>query len=179
LSRQTLFWLALFLKRRGRQWVWTINHPVLADDIPTFAHHLSTSIDTLCRLSGAKTVDIVGHSMGGVVAGWSAKHLDPHHRIRRIVTLGTPWKGTRVHILGFGKQCHALAPDSPVIKAIAEPTTQVTSIWSPQDAIVLPSENTIIPGISSVEIPNVGHMGMLLHGGVFRAVFQALQTGEE
>jgi triacylglycerol lipase len=37
---------------------------------------------------------LVGHSIGGLDARWLASRLDPGRRIARVVTLGTPHRGT-------------------------------------------------------------------------------------
>ncbi|HEB80047.1 MAG TPA: alpha/beta fold hydrolase [Rhodospirillales bacterium] len=36
---------------------------------------------------------LVGHSMGGLDSRYAASHLDPDHRVRAVITLGTPHRG--------------------------------------------------------------------------------------
>lgn len=38
-------------------------------------------------------LQLVGHSMGGLVARWFAEVLDTEHHTRRVVTIGTPYSG--------------------------------------------------------------------------------------
>lgn len=57
--------------------------------------------DSACRVydllenevEGPRLIDLVGHSMGGLVATYLLKCLDQGRRIRRVVTLGTPHAG--------------------------------------------------------------------------------------
>ena len=36
--------------------------------------------------------------------------------VRNLVTMGTPWQGTKMHIFAIGRQSHALALDAPEIR---------------------------------------------------------------
>lgn len=39
---------------------------------------------------------LIGHSMGGLDARFVAAHLDPDHRVRAVITVATPHRGTQV-----------------------------------------------------------------------------------
>jgi len=43
--------------------------------------------------AGVRRCDVIGYSLGGLVAAYLAKCLDQGHCIRRVVTLGTPHHG--------------------------------------------------------------------------------------
>jgi len=51
--------------------------------------------------SSAREVDVVGHSLGGVVATYLLKRLDRGRRVRRVVTLGAPHMGAPLAWLGM------------------------------------------------------------------------------
>jgi triacylglycerol lipase len=44
---------------------------------------------------------VIGHSKGGLVASWWVKRLGGHERVRTVVTLGTPHRGTRMAWAGI------------------------------------------------------------------------------
>jgi pimeloyl-ACP methyl ester carboxylesterase len=59
------------------------------------ATHLNQYIDCVARFSPTGQVDIVAHSMGGILARRAILDRPPASRtIRRLVTIGTPWLGT-------------------------------------------------------------------------------------
>ena len=175
LTRMMLLPLAAYLRRRGR-WVWAINNPIHRDDIAAFAAHLGACVERLRRESGAEQVDVVGHSMGGVVAGWYINHLGGGAAVRRLVTLGTPWQGTRIHIFGVGRQCHALAPTSPTLEALQPVACDTWALWSRVDIIVLPAEHAAPHWAHCVELDGVGHLEMPMNTAVMRRVRDALDA---
>ena len=82
----------------------------------------------MLRTSGAQQVDLVGHSMGGLVAAFYVNALGGHTRVRRLVTLGAPWKGTATWVFGGRREARDMAPDSDVVKAVQELKTPTTAI---------------------------------------------------
>ncbi|HEY6005189.1 MAG TPA: alpha/beta fold hydrolase [Anaeromyxobacter sp.] len=46
------------------------------------------------RHPGMAPLTVIGHSKGGLIAAWWVKRLDGHRRVRTVVTLGTPHRGT-------------------------------------------------------------------------------------
>jgi pimeloyl-ACP methyl ester carboxylesterase len=63
-------------------------------DYQALAPRLGAFLDELCHRSGTEAVDVVGHSLGGLVARYLIEQGDGR-RIRRLVTLGAPWYGRR------------------------------------------------------------------------------------
>lgn len=45
---------------------------------------------------GARAFVLFGHSMGGLDARYLAAHLDPDHRVKAVITVGTPHRGSPV-----------------------------------------------------------------------------------
>lgn len=85
---------------RGLRPVWQVllacGLPVVAATAPRtggVAARAERIAARLARLPQRRLV-LVGHSMGGLDARWLASRLDPERRIARVVTLGTPHRGT-------------------------------------------------------------------------------------
>jgi pimeloyl-ACP methyl ester carboxylesterase len=87
----------------------------------------NTSIDELGeRLAGliqdryaGRPVDLVGHSMGGLIAQAALAHLPPA-AVRRIVMLGTPFAGLPSAVGCGATQCLELVPGSDYLARAAE-----------------------------------------------------------
>ncbi len=180
LSRIIMLPLAAYLRRRQRRWVWAINNPVWRDDIPAFAAALSEAVDAMRRLSGADRIDIVGHSMGGLVAAWYITQQGGAEKTHRLVTLGTPWRGTHMHIFGLGRQCRSMAPTSPLLAQLQSMPVPTVTLWSDRDAVILPNISATTPGAQAVLLAGQGHTSMPLGLVGMRAVEAALtERGEE
>lgn len=173
LTRVMMWPLATYLRYRGR-WVWAISNPIFEDDLPTFAAHARDAADELRRQSGAEQIDIIGHSMGGLVAAWYIQHLGGSPHVRRLVTLGTPWNGTMMAIFGIGRQSRSLRPGSVVVEALDGFEHDTVAIWSAEDCIVLPTSSATPPHARAVEVANVGHLDLLQNASVMHAVRDAL-----
>jgi pimeloyl-ACP methyl ester carboxylesterase len=63
-------------------------------DYQGLASRLGAFLDDLCRRTATDAVDVVGHSLGGLVARYLIEQGDGR-RMRRLVTLGSPWYGPR------------------------------------------------------------------------------------
>ena len=176
-NRACFSFLQIYLRRRGWPWVASINHRPFSRPIPYYAERLGLYVDDVLRASGAQQVDLVGHSMGGLVAAFYVNALGGHTRVRRLVTLGAPWKGTATWVFGGRREARDMAPNSDVVKAAAELKTPTTAIWSRSDAMVFPAERAKPDGGDAIELANLGHNEMLFSARVFRLVADVLGGG--
>jgi triacylglycerol lipase len=93
------------------------------ESIETLAGCAAEQIDRIAGASRFRGVDVVGHSMGGLVASYLVKHLDRGAHIRRVVTLGTPHRGTALALSGarwFGDHAPAIAQMIPGCAFLAD-----------------------------------------------------------
>lgn len=178
MNRASMAPLAAYLRARGWRWVHAVNHGPQRNPIAAHARRLGTTIADLKAHTGAGQVDVVAHSMGGLVAAYYAARMNGASDIRHIVTLGTPWRGTRLAHLGWKAEARDLEPNSEVVADVAEICEQVpvTSIWTPGDQIVIPATHSVLPGARMVELPLMGHLDMLFDGRVFTEVRDALKA---
>lgn len=174
MNRTTMWPLTWYLRSTGWRWAHAVNHGPWGNPIAGHARHLADRIAELKRVTGAARVDIVAHSMGGLIAGWYINRMDGASDVRRLVTIGTPWQGTWLAYLGQRSEARDLEPESAVIADVAQLPVPLTSIWTPTDQIVVPARSSAIPGATSVEIPLAGHLDLLVDGRVFEAVRDAL-----
>jgi len=172
LNRLSTFFLAFYLRRKGHPWVWCINHPIYKDDLLAFAKELDRKIQWYTHYTQQDKVHIIAHSMGGIVSMLShQKHQSP---IASLTTLGTPWKGTKMHMLGLGKHVRQLAPGHPIIQKMSLPPFPHLAITADLDWILLPSENAILKNMQNTQIKNIGHFGLLISHNCFQKTHQFL-----
>lgn len=77
-----------FLKKRNINVV-AIGYDYRAD-LKTQAEQVSTQIEEMLRETGAPTINLVGISLGGVVARYYIEGLGKRSRVRKLVTVFTP-----------------------------------------------------------------------------------------
>lgn len=127
-------------------------------------------LDTAARAAlagGAKSVDVVGYSAGGVVARLWARDHGGAARARRIVTLGSPHHGTDLAevagLLAPGTcplACQQLVPGSDLMSALNSgdetPTgPEWVSIWTSQDHVVSPPDSAHLAGARNVVVQRI------------------------
>lgn len=133
-------------------------------------------------------IDLVGHSMGGLIALYYVKKLGGHRLINRVVALGTPFNGTWVSLLAmvpFGAVSRGLwqmLPKSEFLKELRlhpeqAHQTRMTSISAKYDAIC-PPKSCRLAGADNLTIP-VGHGGLLIDPRVFEVVRDSLSPKHE
>jgi pimeloyl-ACP methyl ester carboxylesterase len=111
---------------------------------------LGQEIAALCRATGSRQVDVVGHSFGGLVARYLVE-MENGGPVRRLITLGSPYFSNR------------LAP-------------QELAIFGAHDPLVMPPDPAHGPRGRVLLVLRCGHLGLLYHPAVLRAVFTFLSA---
>ena len=138
--------LRTFLAHRGVRNFASLSY-VPRVDYQRVASPLARLIETVCRDAQTPFVDVVGHSLGGLVA----RHLvevENETRVRRLVTLGAPYYGERR-------------------------PPQELAIFAADDALVPPPPDT---RSRVLVVEDCGHLNLLRHPPVLRAVARYLCT---
>ncbi|MFE7120616.1 esterase/lipase family protein [Streptomyces sp. NPDC057654] len=186
-NRSVFVLLRRYLRQHGWPQVESLNYSPLTCDIRAAAELLGRHVEELCARTGCGRVDVVGHSLGGLIARYYAQRLGGDARIRTLVTLGTPHGGTRaVPLLSAHPLVRQMRPDSPVITELTLPAkgcrTRFVSFWSDLDQLMIPVETARLdhPDLHcrSVRVSGVGHLALPVHCGVAAGIRQALVAEE-
>jgi pimeloyl-ACP methyl ester carboxylesterase len=189
-NRSVFLLLRRSLAQHGRQQVESLNYSPLTCDIRVAAELLGRHIEEVCERTGSSRVDIVGHSLGGLIARYYAQRLGGDARVRTLVTLGTPHAGTRVAPLANAHPIvRQMRPGSPVVEELARPApgcrTRFVAFWSDLDHIMDPLESACIEHhdliAQNVRVGGVGHLALPVHPAVatgIREVLDAAHPGE-
>ena len=152
-------------------WAVTLEPPLAGID--ALAARLADHIEEICRRSGAQQVVVVGHSMGGLVARACLRDPAARGRIARIVTVGTPHRGSFLALWGPGRNALEMRRGSAWLAALnagGDPPVPVVSLFSWHDNFVAPQDSSILPGAENVPLAGVGHLALAFSDEVARRI---------
>ncbi|KES03825.1 lipase [Streptomyces toyocaensis] len=184
-NRSVFVLLRRSLSQHGRHQIESLNYSPLTCDIRIAAELLGRHIEQVCERTGSRQVDVVGHSLGGLIARYYVQRLGGDTRVRTLVTLGTPHSGTRVAPLANAHPIvRQMRPGSPVIEELALPSpgcrTHFVAFWSDLDHIMDPLESACVehPDLTAmnVRVSGVGHLALPVHPAVATGIREALDT---
>ncbi|MFC7307418.1 esterase/lipase family protein [Streptomyces monticola] len=186
-NRSVFVLLRRTLAKEGRQHVESLNYSPFTGDIRAAAEQLGRHIEDLCERTGQPEVDVVGHSLGGLIARYYAQRLGGDTRVRTLVTLGTPHGGTSVvPLMSAHPIVRQMRPDSDVIAELREPApgcrTRFVSFWSDLDHVMAPLETACVdhPDLlaHNVQVSGIGHLALPVHPAVTAGIRQAIDSDE-
>ncbi|MGA4958087.1 esterase/lipase family protein [Streptomyces lavendulocolor] len=185
-NRSVFVLLRRSLLRHGRRHVESLNYSLLTCDIRAAAELLGRHVEEICDRTGHHEVDIVGHSLGGLIARYYVQRLGGDRRVRTLVTLGTPHAGTTVAPLaGAHPLVRQMRPGSSVLRELNEPApgcrTRFVGFWSDLDQWMVPVETARVehPDLiaQNVRVTGIGHLALPVHPAVAAGVREALEAG--
>jgi pimeloyl-ACP methyl ester carboxylesterase len=184
-NRSVFVVLRRSLRQHGWDQVEALNYSPLSCDIRAAAALLGERIEAVCRRTGHDQVDVVGHSLGGLIARYYVQCLGGDARVRTLVTLGTPHSGTRaIPLLSAHPIIRQMRPDSDVIEELARPAphcaTRFVCFWSNLDQVIYPLESAQVshPDLTAcnVRVDGIGHLALPVHGAVAAGIRHALDA---
>ncbi|WP_328494447.1 alpha/beta fold hydrolase [Streptomyces sp. NBC_00414] len=187
-NRSVFVLLRRSLAQHGRQQIESLNYSPLTCDIRTAAELLGRHIEEICERTGRQEVDIVGHSLGGLIARYYVQRLGGDVRVRTLVTLGTPHSGTRVvPLMNAHPIIRQMRPGSGVLEELRKPAphcrTRFVSFWSDLDQLMDPLETACVEHpdllVQNVRVSGIGHLALPVHPAVAAGIRQALDAEEE
>ncbi|WP_032797349.1 lipase family alpha/beta hydrolase, partial [Streptomyces sp. HCCB10043] len=185
-NRSAFVVLRRTLTRHGRR-PESLNYSPLTRDVRTAAGLLGRHVEEICARTGHSRVDIVGHSLGGLIARYYAQRLGGDRRVRTLVTLGTPHGGTAVAPgAGVHPIVRQMRGGSSVIEELRGPApgcrTRFVSFWSELDQVMVPVGTACVdhPDLDAVNVrvTGIGHLALPVHPTVAAAVREALEAPE-
>jgi pimeloyl-ACP methyl ester carboxylesterase len=155
-------------------------------DVRNLAERAHTAVERLFAEQPDRPIDVVGHSLGGIVAAYLLKCLDHGRRVRRVVTLGTPHRGVAIGRAGWlvpgpvGRTLRQLQPGSSLLELLARlelpERCELVSVAGLADGVV-PFAATLLPERPrqrNLALPDVDHMGLVFSKRGAEALLGAL-----
>jgi triacylglycerol esterase/lipase EstA (alpha/beta hydrolase family) len=157
--------------------------PINLRDIRQSAVLIHRKIDSILSQVPVHKIDIVGHSMGGLIGLYYVKKLGGHAKVRRLVMMGTPQAGTWSALLGVASiglvsaSSWQILPRSSFLAELAEGPlpreVEYVTIAAQRDW-VCPPGSTYLPGARRIAVP-FGHSSLVMSEEVYRHVRKALR----
>lgn len=150
-----------------------------AGSIERLAVQLKNQIDS--HVGGGR-IDLVAHSLGGLVARTYLQLLGGARRVDRLVTLGTPHHGT--HSANFipSALVRQLLPESAFIHDLnqrpAPKDVRVLSIVAGRDLLIQPVMSARCPFGESIQFDDFGHVELLFRPEVFVEIGACLHPAD-
>lgn len=174
------------LRRMGWSNVYIISYTPPTANARGLAKQLAGRAQQIMEKCESDKIDIVCHSMGGVLTRYALLNLDLADKVDCVVTLGSPHRGSRVAGLvpAMGSAAQ-LRHDSPFIKEVGADgdtpgNARFYSVWSEFDSFVLPVRSALIQGnATNIHIPYHGHLALLYSPMVVKVVDQCLREHRE
>ncbi len=170
------------LERRGRP-TRAVSLGLFGRPLTAYVPPLERALRELVAGSPDGRVDVVAHSMGGVVLRMTlAAHPDLAPHLRRVVTLASPHAGTACgRGLPLGSTVRHLGRRSALLRDLpAFPSsTRLTTIAALHDLIVYPQETCHLPGARTVDLHGIGHVGLLTRRAAIQGIVDVVCEDED
>lgn len=156
------------------------------EDLRESARRVEQVLESLAQSPEFEYADVVGHSMGGLVATYLLKQVDRGRRVRNVVTLGTPHRGTPSAFLGvlflglFSDAVWQMLPNSSFVRELkwhpVPEGSQLISIAGAHDMLVPESFTQLapLPGHRNVRCDAANHVKLLFSRPTMRLLHVAL-----
>lgn len=170
------------LSRRSRTYAVTCRADASWDELARDLCAAIAEITQCNRLKPDAKIDLVGHSMGGLVCRLALEDPATAARVACLVTLGTPHAGTHAARFAQTRLVRELRPDSGLMARLQRQTPwpgppampRLISLWSHADMLLLPAGSACVAGAENVEMPGFTHYSYLLQAASWRRVLAVL-----
>lgn len=153
--------------------------------IEGYVSALEAALEETARRFPGRSIDVVAHSMGGLVLRSTlALRPDLGGNLRRIVTLGTPHHGTPVsHSLPAGPEVLQMGPGSAFLESLptfaeTAPGATVITVAAGPDLVVYPRAAALLAGSEQVILDGVSHLGLITDERALALVVRLLTSSD-
>ncbi len=170
----TFAWIKQKMALSGWRNFRAVNLSTTQHSIAQMAEQTLETMDRMRTQFGAPQVDIVSHSLGGILARYVLQLMNQDGVVRRLITLGTPHQGTELSRYSLFTHLRELAPGSRTIEdlknAPALVKTQAISISGNLDMLLWPRNTGHWSGVRNIHLKGVGHAGLLFSKRVLQII---------
>lgn len=141
----------------------------------TIAQQLQMKTDSLLTVTGARKIDLIAHSMGGLSSRYFSKNLGGSDKIDALVFLGTPNHGASLANFCGIPSCLEMRPGSTFLTALnsgdeTPGAARYATWWSPCDQSVTPVESPALEGATNTQTACIAHTDLYTDATVYAQV---------
>lgn len=151
-------------------------------DLEEITRELQEYLREMAERNPGRNIHLIGHSLGGLLLRASLGGMDVPKNVRSLITLGTPFGGSKLApfaLHSLGRYLHYNGEAIRRLAALPHPAhVRALALRSPADYMVLPGDalRCAVPGWREKETAPVGHVAMLYAGSVFEETEQWIRT---
>lgn len=179
--------LKRYMEKEGWKNIFSLNYPTRHGSLTKMVDILEQRVEEVLAATQSPQLDIVGHSLGGLISRYYMSVGNGRGKVRHLVTLGSPHKGTPLSRMlatpFFGGLRTDLRSNSYFTRQLNETAlprqSRLTSIYAKYDFVAWPGDNCRVEGLPSssfqnIELESVGHLGLLYSEESFDSVMKSL-----
>lgn len=157
------------------------------DSISKYAEKLKEEIADIKAETKQDHIILIGHSMGGLVSSYYSEFIAKPGEVVKIITLGSPFQGTRLAALGFGENVKEMSPNSSFLQDLTNRIPQSSIAYhyvaSQIDNMIIPWQAAFPPHIvpahhkaldTNLILDDHGHLRLLISPKVVKQVMDWL-----
>jgi triacylglycerol lipase len=154
----------------------TITLSPLWDSIDEMVPQLAAKIEAICTQTGHEKLIVIAHSMGGLATrAYMTSNVNGSSKIAKLITLATPHHGTQMANFGIGQCVGEMQMKSGWLAALERgeeniPHPSTVSIYTLNDDLVYPPENSRLAWAENIPVAAVGHVGLLFSKAIAERV---------
>ncbi len=163
------------LRREGFHRLASFDYGLLTSDVRRAAERLGEAVEGLVTTAGTDRIQMIGHSLGGLVARYYVQRMGGAAVVGTLVTLGTPHRGTTVAGLARHRPIDRLlpliaqlSPGSALIRELDQPApdcrTRFVCVASDLDHLIRPVHSGWIEhpdlDVRNVGVRGIGHLSL-------------------
>ncbi len=179
-NRGNFLLMAWYLWLLGRRRSYRV-HFDAGQSIGDMTDVLARFIRDVRKATGEDRVDIVAHSLGGIVVRLALDKYRLARRVGTFVTLGTPHHGTYSARYANTTITREIRPGSGLIRRLERKPwpagVRGVTFWSRSDLMVLPPQSAAMEGTERIEVTPFTHYSYLIDPKSWAAVGSALGAG--
>jgi triacylglycerol lipase len=145
------------------------------------ASHVADWVEA--NFAAGQSIDLVGFSMGGLVARYYIQRLGGVERVRRFITMRSPHKGTWTAFLRGNRGARQMRPGSEFLEDLNRDSAtlgriEFTTIWTPFDLMIVPADSSRLDVGRSIRVNVAAHPLMVRDRRVLDLVHLLLTKDE-